>query len=200
MKYISIDIETSGLDPGKHEIMEFAAVLEDTEKDTTVEELPYFHAIFDHEEVLWDMKTLEFHQKLGNLIYWDYRNQDNWPGDTCWMGLRDLVEQFKMWLKDRARVGLSKHRQFEFNIAGKNPHFDLSFLNEVEDWEDDIAPHHRVLDPAILFWLPRKDGTLPNMQQCLDRANNNKWTVKHRALDDARDTIRLIRTGMRMRG
>jgi hypothetical protein len=42
MKYVSIDIETGGLD-ARYSLLEFAAVVEDTADQLPLEELPTFH-------------------------------------------------------------------------------------------------------------------------------------------------------------
>ena len=43
MKYISIDIETTGLDPENCQILSIGAVIEDTLNQLPFEELPTFH-------------------------------------------------------------------------------------------------------------------------------------------------------------
>ena len=43
MKYLSIDIETTGLDPVEHKIIEFGCLIEDTTKPhIPVSELPHY--------------------------------------------------------------------------------------------------------------------------------------------------------------
>lgn len=44
MKYVSIDIETTGVDREKCKILSIGAVIEDTEKDIPTKDLPRFHA------------------------------------------------------------------------------------------------------------------------------------------------------------
>jgi hypothetical protein len=45
MKYVSIGIETTGLDPAKHSIIEFAAVIDDLSKATPIQDLASFRAL-----------------------------------------------------------------------------------------------------------------------------------------------------------
>ena len=43
MKYISIDLETTGLKPESHQILTFSGILEDTSKVLPFEEIPKFN-------------------------------------------------------------------------------------------------------------------------------------------------------------
>src|SRR5579859_714363 len=54
MKYISIDIETTGLNPALHQILEIGAIIEDTEKQLPRNECPTFHAYIDSEYYICD--------------------------------------------------------------------------------------------------------------------------------------------------
>ena len=51
MLYVSIDIETSGLDPEKNDILSIAAIIEDTEKKLPFLEIPKFNAIVLQNEI-----------------------------------------------------------------------------------------------------------------------------------------------------
>ena len=48
MKYVSIDIETTGLDPETCQIIQIGAVIEDTENPVPVENLPSFKCLVEH--------------------------------------------------------------------------------------------------------------------------------------------------------
>ena len=45
MKYVSIDIETSGLDTENNQILSIGAIVEDTKKKLPFDEIPKFHCI-----------------------------------------------------------------------------------------------------------------------------------------------------------
>ncbi len=45
MKYVSIDIETTGTDEKIHQIIEFAAIIEDSENQLNFDEIPKFRRI-----------------------------------------------------------------------------------------------------------------------------------------------------------
>jgi len=49
MKYVSIDIETTGLDSETCQILQIGAVIEDTANPKPLDELPKFMCILEHE-------------------------------------------------------------------------------------------------------------------------------------------------------
>ena len=52
MRYTSIDIETTGLDPERHEILSIGIIIEDTEKKLPYNEVPKLHLAIDHKEIV----------------------------------------------------------------------------------------------------------------------------------------------------
>jgi len=189
MKYISIDIETTGLDPDKHHILEFAAVLEDTEKpDISVEELPYYQTFIHQMDHLWDASTLNFHMNNGFFNRISKININVCQSDK-------LGSDFKDWLIEIGIFDGENLKDDSCNVAGKNyANFDHQFLKRMPKWNDWISIRRRMIDPAILYYKPG-DEYLPNMATCLERAGL-PTEVTHRALDDARQVIELIRIGL----
>jgi len=188
MRYVSIDIETTGLDPEKHQILEIGAVIEDTDNPHAIEELPEFHIFIDHKNFVFSPSLLMSGMHTGLMRE---------------MGLQDALypdiasNKFRKWL---IKNGFEDQKaQFKgyckYTAAGKNfNRFDWEFLKRFPNshmW----TPHRRVLDPAILYFLPEIDETLPNMATCMERAGLPD-NVTHRALDDARNVVRLIRLGL----
>ena len=51
MIYLSIDLETTGLEKDRYQILSFGAILEDTEKKLPYDEIPKFHAAILHNEI-----------------------------------------------------------------------------------------------------------------------------------------------------
>lgn len=64
MKYISIDIETTGLDPEFNQILSIGAVIEDTLNPLPFEELPKFHAVIRRESVYGSIFALNLNKDL----------------------------------------------------------------------------------------------------------------------------------------
>lgn len=64
MKYISIDIETTGLDADLNQILSIGAVIEDTLNPLPFEELPKFHAVIKRESVYGSIFALNLNKDL----------------------------------------------------------------------------------------------------------------------------------------
>lgn len=173
MKYLSLDIETTGLVPEKHEILEIGAVLFDTDsEEPTGKE---FHVrIIHYNDFNADPLALTMNSSLLREIY-----EDNLPSMTY----EDAFKSFEEWLAKNAVERIS--------VCGKNVgSFDVPFLKAkgfpTEKWFD-----CRVLDPSILFWQPQIDKFLPGSQKLYSRAGI-KTDVAHRALDDARQVGAIV--------
>lgn len=79
-------------------------------------------------------------------------------------------------------------------VAGKNyTSFDARFLRKITSWDKYVRVHHRILDPAALYWQPEIDGVeLPDTKTCMERAGIT-GEVAHTAVEDARTVALLIR-------
>lgn len=185
MKYVSIDIETTGINSEKCQILQISAVFEDTENVLPIDDLPFFNVFIKHENLSFEPYALEMHRKSGLLETYNTAKKEpiNW---VCGM----LSE----WLYDVYDLPRHQHQPFKINVAGKNfTGFDLKFLRQLPSWYVYIDVHRRVIDPAILFLEWFDDKTLPNLDLCLDRAGLENF-VTHYALEDAKDVIRVLRT------
>ena len=87
MKYVSIDIETTGLDPETCQVLQIGAVIEDTEQVLPIDQLPKFNCIVENQSytgspyALWLNSNLL--KKLGDMeslkkdVRLDYRKANN---------------------------------------------------------------------------------------------------------------------------
>ena len=64
MKYVSIDIETTGLDPEKCEILSIGAVIEDTNNPLPLDQLPSFHVAIKRENITGSMFAINMNRDL----------------------------------------------------------------------------------------------------------------------------------------
>jgi hypothetical protein len=183
LKYVSIDIETTGLSPENHNILEFAAVLE---TGAPMAELPVFRRILLWKEVTGSPFALEMNKGLLKQIANYYGKTDYDPKLFCYPD--NLGRQFKQWLVEQ------DIDCYHVTAAGKNfEGFDRRFLDNLKGFNSSICFRHRVLDPVTLYTTINDDVPL-GMEECMKRAgvDFNKYMI-HSAVDDAKIVIELLR-------
>lgn len=181
MRYLSIDTETTGLNPETCQILSIAAVLEDTEKiDIPVEDLPHFHYIFRHDFIQGEPYALNMNKDLIEII------KDGFHPSLTFKA--HFALQFRNFCTDN-NIDPKK-----IKVAGKNfSSFDKNFIDKILNYkEHGIKFHHRVLDVGSVFVDFKNDEWLPDLTECMKRAGV-KGAVTHDALEDARDVVRTLR-------
>lgn len=181
MKYVSVDIETTGLNPNKDQILMVAMLVEDTKLKLPREELPTFACYVKHERYEGDAFALWMNswifEKLakGNAEYPIYR--------------ADWTEPWNTW-NSRALDFLRQHfGDKKVVAAGKNfGKFDLQFFPSA--LQNKFS--HRSIDPGSIF----VDWDLDELQSLGDikKKLNIEKEVSHNAVDDAWDVIQVLRT------
>lgn len=199
MKYISIDLETTGLDSEKNQILEFGAVLEDTNEILPMDDLPTFHAYIVHpyNTITGDIFALNMNAGIIDKL----KNKDELSDEYNFIKVEDLAERFMFWLHQNGfELKVKKEGTDEeykcsetLTVAGKNfASFDKKFLDNVPNWNKLIRIRHRVIDPSVLFVDWHNDNALPSLDQCKEKAGI-EGVVTHLAVDDAKDVIELLR-------
>lgn len=185
LRYASIDVETTGLDPHRNQVLEIAVVVE-TDWGTAVEDLPFLRLVLRHEHVFASWRALEMNARL-------FRGEVDASGDlVARHPPGPAAHHLLTFLRDQFGYGVGRGERV--TAAGKNfATFDKLFLERLPGWPRGVF-RHRVLDPVTL-WVDSDDGVPPDLETCLDRANL-KPSGPHTALGDARDVIRLIRAGL----
>lgn len=212
MIYVSIDIETSGLNHDMNHVLSIGAIIEDTTKKLPYEELPKFNAIVLQNNIQGSPRAITMNKEIISLMG-EYLEGTNEVREllTNNSGYKfyeedDVIKEFYLWLY---KNGLSQHELYDLgrggitidgktkpitlNVAGKNfGTFDKLFLQELPWWQKLIRTRQRVLDPAILCvdWI--NDTSLPNLTTCKERMNVG-GIVTHNALEDAWDVIEILR-------
>jgi DNA polymerase III epsilon subunit-like protein len=187
--YVSIDLETTGLNPWSCQILEMAAIVENWKTDLDL--LPTFHVYIVHEAIIGEVTALHMNAEIIKILA---EGRDKHPLST-FLKPEEVMPKFAEFLK------VSGVDPKHVTAAGKNfAGFDKPFLKRLmENWtdrEDPVHFKHRVIDPAVLYWKPDEDDCLPSMQKCVERAGIPK-RVSHRAVDDAQTVIELIRRGVK---
>lgn len=185
MKYLSIDIETTGLNNEICSIIEFAAVADDLRIQEPIENLPKFHTYILQDYYVGEPYALGMHAEI-------FKKITNWkkiPDNFC--TLSELFPRLHTFLTTCCNYKPSDN-PIKINVTGKNfGMFDSKFLEKLPN-ANLIKINHRVLDPGSLYFDPTQDDELPNTETCLKRANIDA-KVYHTALEDAINVINLVR-------
>lgn len=220
MKYVSIDIETTGLDRDKHQVLSIGAIVEDTELKLPYDQIPKFYGIILRHEISGSPRAITMNkdiiemigayiegkpevktimeQKYGKVFY----NEDDIIPDFYRFLYRNGMGKFDpMFLAERTDLidGIryplinGKTKPITINVAGKNfGTFDGVFLKSLPWYQKLISVRQRILDPAILCVDWKNDEALPNLTECKKRTGV-EGIVTHNALEDAWDVIEVLR-------
>ncbi|UOQ54413.1 exonuclease domain-containing protein [Hymenobacter cellulosivorans] len=186
MRYISLDLETTGGNPARHQILELAAVVEDTKHLRPLAELPAFRRVVRHPEYTGTAGALALNARLLEELARKEPNPELCLPDELLPQLREflLLHGFRPDKKDCVAV----------TMAGKNiASFDLGFLRLLPGYGTLVRAEPAMLDPAAFYLNWRKDSRLPTMTICKARAHFEDNTVAHQALADALDVVQLLR-------
>ena len=222
MKYLSIDIETTGLDPNNNQILSVGVVVEDTNKKLPIEELPKFHCAIVREEIRGGLFALNMNKELISLINeWDISGEEirtelEEQTQTVFCKEEEVCEHLFRFLYDNDcldkslynidagrmikvikgksyPVISSKIAKSHLTVAGKNfATFDKLFLERLPRWQQLFKIRQRIIDPTVLFTDWENDESLPNLSTCKERAGFES-EVSHNAVEDAIDVVRLLR-------
>jgi len=185
-RYVSIDIETTGLDPGTSQVLEFAAVIEDW--TSPVESLPSLRLLVDHGAITGHPFALTMNARLiAELCRPNPSDRapfgPDWPGGSERVTPDQVGPAFTAFLS-RHLPGVTP------TLAGKNAAtFDIPFLSRLPNWP---RCRHRVVDVGTLWWWPETDEALPDTAACLTRSGVTNDNL-HSALADCRAVIGMVR-------
>ncbi len=198
MKYVSIDIETSGLDPERHSILEVAAVATEIGSPTRhmfralvipngmqVQTDPYCAIL--HMRLWEELLAFQLNSNSPNMIFLDKSQYGVVMNGQSLPGL--VGNNLAIFLNT---VWPDHQRKDKITVAGKNPGtFDIPFLRKQTDFTECVQVHHRVLDVTSHFCRPDVDKCLPDLKTCVERAGIAKRT-QHDAMADCLTVCDLI--------
>lgn len=176
--YLFIDIETTGLDPEKHSIVEAAGIWVDHELKERARKSCFFDGEFQ-----WNPYALEMHRDSGLLEEWAEAQDNNKTYPSVKDFLRLLLNEYKKKFGD----GLRTAEQFlpKFWLAGNSVHFDRSFLEPHFPSEFGRKCSHRHLDARPITKAAEMAGA--------DPAAAFDDDVPHRAMGDAERSLERVR-------
>ena len=176
MKYLSLDLETTSLNPSPNNILMLSAVVEDTKNIKPLYDLPNFTCYIKHEEITGSAYALSMNHWILDIISGRAITEFRIYDENEWQN------HFKEFC--RLHFGNKKITLAGKNVAG----FDFQFLPK------DVQKlfRHRCIDPSILYVDWDNDTTLPDMASCLKRAEL-PYPIQHHAYEDALYVIGLLR-------
>jgi DNA polymerase III epsilon subunit-like protein len=221
MKYISIDIETTGLDPENDQILSVAAIIEDSNNPLPFQDIPKIHIAIKRESISGSMFAINMNRELIKKIvhYQTSKDQDEKNDLVQMTGMQFLdedqvVEALFQFCYDNGLVEFdpeylaktshivngkrypmltSKMPGVHITCAGKNfGTFDKLFLERLPRWKQVFRIRQRIIDPSVLFTDWANDESLPSLSDCKKRAGLSE-VVTHNAVEDAWDVIELLR-------
>lgn len=189
--YLSIDIETTGLDLSLSQILEVGAVLDDGVNP--IEKLETMSAVIQHDSFEYCTPyAMKINQRLIDIIL----KKEGQPSKSVFKELIILMNRCSMlamaW--DEAH---DKKPNKRISIAGKNAAvFDIPILENqisstsgllVEEFRS--IKNHRVIDPGSMYF--HNFGYIPTLDEI--KRLLNLGTVSHKAVEDALDVVHAIR-------
>lgn len=179
MHYVSMDLETTGLDPERHQILQMAMILEDTTRpEVPVEDLPTFCRYICHEEIVGSPEAIYMNA-------WLFAEMEGpHPARYTIVPPHIAFEQANDWLGEwRRHLASGRLTAAGKNVAG----FDMRFL------PSDLRScfRHRVIDVGSVF-VDWSQPCLPSLNELVIKTKI-RTEQTHDALEDARDVIRLLR-------
>lgn len=197
MKYVSIDVETTGIHPEAN-VIEFGAVVGDTESDASYEDYPSFRRVIIHDR-------MDVSPEAASMHYDIFMEMQNKGGEVIHVD-SNLMHQFNVFLENNGWDEEEKR----INVVGKNfMAFDDHYLRKFKGWRSGtmmgacrgyfkIRPSNRCIDPAILYFR-EGDESLPSFVTCKERCgyefDSNEYS--HRADKDALEAAILFEEGLK---
>lgn len=202
MKYLSIDIETTGLDLETSQVLSIGAILEDTENPLPFDEVPKFHGVILRESIAGNLFAINMNSDLLETInqYQTAKDQDEKNDIVNMTGMQfykecDIVFALKQWviLNEYASWDDVHNDPIKITVAGANfASFDKKFLERLPDWNKLFTIQRRVMDPSMYYIDFKTDDRMPSLLKCKQRAGI-EGVVTHNAIEDAWDVVELMR-------
>ena len=221
MKYVSIDIETTGIDNETTQTLSIGLVIEDTVNIKPLEELPQLEIAIVRERIEGEIFAINMNRQLiADILEYKLARTEEEQKEIEVRTKREYLREedvakriFQFLWENGALDGkfdlpttievvngktypalTSKMKPYYFNAAGKNfANFDNKFLERLPRWKQCLRARGRTLDPSVLFIDWANDDAAPGLGLCKERAGI-EGIVTHNAIEDAMDIVQLFRT------
>ena len=194
MLYCSIDCETTGLDFDVCQVLEIAAIIEDTNHpEYTLDEVPCFSYILEWPRYIGQAYAINMNARIFEKLASVAKDKMNESAKSEYgiVPMDKAGDYFYQWLKANEVLD---DKSGSITVAGKNViGFDKRMLESVPNFFHRFKFRHRAIDPGVLYWDPFTDSQLPSLEECKKRAGLDNTKVSHVALQDAWDVIQVMR-------
>lgn len=171
MNLLWMDVETTGLQPLKHEVIDLAFCLTDRNGEIISE---YATKIKPKYPEFGDVQALSVNGFL--------RNRSTWS---------EAPDSFEAW--DKVRVWWDGLKQLErVYPAGWNPGFDLGFIRS-DCFEAGIQLYHHPLDLLSLVWFKLRDIDRPHLSDLCSLISISVDAPEHTAVGDVKRCVECYR-------
>ena len=188
LPYISIDLETTGLDLERSQILQIAAVYDDGK--SPIAELPRFNVFINEPITYAELGALVLHAKSG---LFSRIQEANKKGES--KKLSQGIDDFLKFLDDHRnpREGGGKYK---VNLAGKNAGtYDIPILKNWMNYAQGLyfkdLIYCSIIDAGSIYF--RDFGRIPSLGEILKHIQAAKTEVTHDAMEDALDVVIAIR-------
>jgi DNA polymerase III epsilon subunit-like protein len=196
MIYVSIDIETTGLDRQNDQVLEVGAVIEDTEKQLYFEEIPKFNAILKYNRLSGSPFALSLNARILEILKNIPRKNDE--NRHAYIIEHNIIKPEDLGLAFFTFLTSNGYKESEYGdvkiiAAGKNfASFDRPFLENIPNFTEYVKLGHRSIDPVNHYIDFLNDTDLPSLDVCKERAGI-EGVVTHKAVEDAWDVVQVLR-------
>lgn len=189
MQFVAIDIETTGLDRARDQVLQVALVYEDTHRAEVyeVKELPFFEGLIYHDRIEGHPYALNMNHEILEVFAGldpaldriEFRGREV----PVYASLAECLEEGQEWLTE-----VYEGQKGPYVAAGKNAEgFDFRYLPE--DWRKLF--HYRVIDPGSVALGAQPFRWAHNRVPSLGELADNE--CPHDALGDARAVVTMLR-------
>lgn len=180
MKYVSIDVETTGLDREKCQILSIGAVIEDTENIKPIKDLPRFHAAIklkDRQGFYGEPVAIQMNSDLiGNLVrYSQSKSHEERTELINELGMNfldeeQIVPEFYYWLYANGAFVMPDN--FDMDLITRHPdHGIVPHINRAPKAVINVAgKNFGTFDKIFLEKLPRWKHLIEVRNRILDPA------------------------------
>lgn len=170
MKLLWIDLETTGLDPRRHGIIELAWILTSYENGE-FKELKNFTCLVDPGDVAWSSRALVMHTASNLIEEWFLTVETGHAFNKFDYLAASIKQDVSPYVEEGENL----------RLAGRNVAFEAGFLGEYMPSLFDDFLHYRRFDVSTLLALDAD----------LEQLVNHPYT--HRALDDIKHDLEFAR-------